>query len=169
MKARREKGIIKQGLPKYYKHWAGNFDTQPVEVHEKEGFFDLVLPDGFDEELQVLGDIFFDTENNYFTYPVLDIEIDLEAEKTTRKAELKQAVENELMAALGVGALEHLILDGAVPQSFKDIVINLRAWEAQIYAQIDAFTDEKEMKKFKIKEEDVNSAKETLKAGRKNI
>lgn len=168
MKARIENGRVKRyvNLPKYYKHWAGNFDEQSAEIHEQEGFFEIVFPD-FDTDLQTLGALLFNEDLGVFTYPVIDIDIDLEEEKQVKKGELKRAIEDKLILALGVGVLEKLALGIPIPQDTKDLINNLRAQEEATITLIEAFTDPKKLKKFKIKPEDIENSENALKATRK--
>jgi hypothetical protein len=76
MKARNENGtiILYPVLPiNYGSETLGcplvDFNTMPTEVHESEGFFDVVVPE-FDGYTQQLSPIFFDQENKIFTYTV---------------------------------------------------------------------------------------------------
>jgi len=57
-------------------------------------------------------------------------------------------------------------LGEVIPQSYKDTVLYLRGWEAQTIADIDAMADPQIMRKYKIRQEDVEQSKEILKAGR---
>lgn len=49
----------------------GGFDKLPDEVHRQEGFYPLVTP--AITETQKLGDLYFDEENEQFTYNVIDL------------------------------------------------------------------------------------------------
>jgi hypothetical protein len=72
MKAREENGRIKMyvQLPKTWKNHL-NFSQADEELQKQEGFYDVENPQ-FNPDLQVLGPIFFDEENEVFTYPVVD-------------------------------------------------------------------------------------------------
>lgn len=73
MKARIEEGQIKiyGTLPKDFKHYL-NFAQADETLLKAEGFYDVVMPE-YDPENQKLGDIFFDEENEIFTYPVVSL------------------------------------------------------------------------------------------------
>lgn len=87
MKAKIIDGKIKQGLPKYYKHWAGGFNTLPDIIHEQEGFYHVIKP-SYNNILQYLGEIYQD--GNTFTYPVLQRVLDsLNNIKLRKYSELK--------------------------------------------------------------------------------
>ena len=88
MKARMINGTLEIGLPKNYKHWGGNFDKQSDEVHEAEGFFELITPEEFDAKLQKLGEVFFDEENKVFTYTIVKLPFDLEKKKAELLSQL---------------------------------------------------------------------------------
>ena len=74
MKARIEGGkIIKYNqVPETFqgndKHYLNFRDTTDAEK-ESAGFYDVVVPT-FNSRTQELGDIYFDSDNNQFTYPV---------------------------------------------------------------------------------------------------
>ncbi len=70
MKARIEDEKIKQYpvLPTVWKNYM-NFRAASTELLESEGFFDVVVPDS-DPRTERLGQIFFDNENRYFTFPI---------------------------------------------------------------------------------------------------
>ena len=74
MKARLDNGQIRtyNRIPRVWVplNIVGGFQHQPTSVHESEGFFDVVTPSL--NTYQKLGDIFFDTPNLVFTYPVVD-------------------------------------------------------------------------------------------------
>jgi len=171
MKAKNENGTITfyDKMPSQYQsemlNIAGGFDKMAVQIHQQEGFYDVVTPE-FDNEIEQLGDIYLDENLSVYTYPVINQVIDLVVEKTQRKAELKDNVDRLISEALSVGVLEKLVLGEVIPQSYKDTVLYLRGWETQTIADIDAMTDPQIMRKYKIKQEDVEQSKEILKAGR---
>ena len=72
MKAREDNGQIKiyGQLPKTWKYHL-NFSMADEELQKQEGFYNLVTPQ-FNPDLQELGPIYFDKENEVFTYPVVD-------------------------------------------------------------------------------------------------
>ena len=58
-------------LPKTWKNHL-NFRMADEELQKQEGFYDVVQPE-FNTETQRLGEIYWDEENEVFTYPVNDI------------------------------------------------------------------------------------------------
>lgn len=71
MKAKDYNGTIKvyNQVPKSYGNIVGGFDLLSDSELQGHGFYDVVTPT-FDNRIKELGDIYFDSENNYFTYPV---------------------------------------------------------------------------------------------------
>mgnify|MGYP003117316698 CR=1 FL=1 len=94
MKARENNGIITifRSLPESWDGSSGhivNFRNASTEVLESEGFFDVVKP-SYDSRIEELGEIEFDSENNYYTYPKSDKTISETLAEL--KAQKKQAV-----------------------------------------------------------------------------
>jgi len=58
-------------LPKSFGNIIGGFDLLSDSDLTNHGFFPVVRPT-FDSRIQELGDIYFDSSNNQFTYPVND-------------------------------------------------------------------------------------------------
>lgn len=73
MKARDFNGTIKTyyQLPKSFGNVIGGFDTLTDSELQGHGFYDVVTP-SYDRNTQELGDIYFDSANSRFTYPVND-------------------------------------------------------------------------------------------------
>ena len=71
MKAKDYNGTIKvyKTVPKAYGSIIGGFDLLSDSDLEGYGFYDVVTP-SYDSSIKVLGDIYFDSSNNVFTYPV---------------------------------------------------------------------------------------------------
>jgi len=75
MKARIENNAIRvySKLPSKYTsttlNVVGGFDQLPAEIHQQEGFFDLVTP-AINNETQRLGQIYFNSQEAIFTYAV---------------------------------------------------------------------------------------------------
>jgi hypothetical protein len=81
MKAINKNGVIKTygSAPSQFqgnvKHYAGGFNLLADEEQQAEGLYDVVTPE-YNEKTQELGDIYWDTDNGNFTYPVTDITFD---------------------------------------------------------------------------------------------
>ena len=71
MKAKDYNGTIKvyNTTPKSYGNIIGGFNLLSDSELEGYGFYDVVVPT-HDSRTQELGDIYFDSDNNQFTYPV---------------------------------------------------------------------------------------------------
>jgi len=71
MKAKDYNGTIKiyNTVPKSYGNIIAGFDLLSDSDLETHGFYDVVLPT-FDGRVSELSDIYFDSSNNVFTYPV---------------------------------------------------------------------------------------------------
>ena len=71
MKAKDYNGTIKvyNTVPKSYGSIIGGFDLLSDSDLEGHGFYDVVTPT-YDVRIKELGDIYFDSANSQFTYPV---------------------------------------------------------------------------------------------------
>lgn len=71
MKAKDYNGTIKvySRVPKSYGSIIGGFDLLSDSDLEGHGFYDVVVPT-YDSRIKELGDIYFDSDNSQFTYPV---------------------------------------------------------------------------------------------------
>lgn len=71
MKAKDYSGTIKvyNTVPKSYGSIIGGFDLLSDSDLEGYGFYDVVVPT-YDSRVKELGDIYFDSANSQFTYPV---------------------------------------------------------------------------------------------------
>lgn len=71
MKAKDYNGTIKvyNTVPKSYGSIIGGFDLLSDSDLQGHGFYDVVVPT-YDSRIKELGDIYFDSDNSQFTYPV---------------------------------------------------------------------------------------------------
>lgn len=71
MKAKDYNGTIKvyNRVPKSYGNIIAGFDLLSDSDLEGHGFYDVVIPT-YDSRIKELGDIYFDSDNSQFTYPV---------------------------------------------------------------------------------------------------
>jgi len=71
MKAKDYNGTIKvyNTVPKSYGNIIGGFDLLSDSDLEGHGFYDVVMPT-YDSRIKELGEIYFDSDNSQFTYPV---------------------------------------------------------------------------------------------------
>lgn len=99
MKAKDYNGTIKvyNRVPKSYGNIIGGFDLLSDSDLEGHGFYDVVVPT-YDSRIKELGDIYFDSANSQFTYPVnnktwTESLVDL---KTAKIKEAKQLANDKL-------------------------------------------------------------------------
>ncbi|MFA5636010.1 MAG: hypothetical protein WC977_08890 [Anaerovoracaceae bacterium] len=92
MKAIEINGQIKiySKLPKTWNNIL-NFEKVSIELQQQEGFYDVVVPE-FNTEFQYLGEIYFDANDEVFTYPVIDI---TQEELDERKEQELDAMDRE--------------------------------------------------------------------------
>lgn len=99
MKAKDYNGTIKvyNTVPKSYGSVIGGFNLLSDSDLQGHGFYDVVVPN-YDRRIQDLGDIYFDTENSEFTYPVNNLTWSetLSELKTQRIKEAKILANDEL-------------------------------------------------------------------------
>tara|TARA_B100001059_G_scaffold215575_1_gene233190 strand:+ start:308 stop:766 length:459 start_codon:yes stop_codon:yes gene_type:complete len=97
MKAIEINGTIKvyRKLPNSWKGVMGNFNKLSDEEIKKYGFYNVVTPD-YNSKAQELSDIFWDENNEVFTYTVNDIEFSETVE------ELKEMQINDLKRKLNL-------------------------------------------------------------------
>jgi len=142
MKARIENNTIKiyGRLPSKYvtdtMNIAGGFDLLPTEIHEQEGFFDVVMPT-FDGKLQRLGEIYFDQEKRVFTYPLEDIVYDLDQLLQRRLDEFDQ-FQKGFRREITELYLEEIAL-GILPEEVKQLIALLRQRRDEIIAELKEF------------------------------
>jgi hypothetical protein len=162
MKAKIIDGVISIGpVPSNYKNYVG-FDKMSDELHTSEGFYPVVSPH-YNPEYQELGELYFDEENEVFTYKVKLQTLNIEEIREAKKAEFKEIVEKKVMNALLVGGLEKLIMGEKIPQELKDKIIALRAREQEVYNAIDSIESPLAMKRFSFDEKEINDHIDGLK------
>lgn len=67
----------------------GGYNKLPNSIHEADGFFDVIVPE-YDNILQYLSEIYFNEENKYFTYDIIDKVFNIDNEKIKKVKELKK-------------------------------------------------------------------------------
>ncbi len=163
MKARYENGQVKfySKLPSKYVsetlNIAGGFHLLPTEIHEQEGFFDVVKPE-YDVVIQELGPIYFDETIRVFTYPVVDRVFDLEELKSNLMAEF-DVVLNEFAVIISRCRLVH----DPEPQGLLDAIEQARITRRATLMAINNLSTIEEALAFHIKQEDVDALKELFK------
>ena len=83
---------VSNGIPNKFKwsggYVAGNGSNIPMNKLKAMGWKEVITPE-YDKDIQELGDVYFDSPNNSFTYPVIDKKISktlsqLKGEKISR-------------------------------------------------------------------------------------
>lgn len=101
MKARIEnnKIVLYNNIPKKLENSIsgcvlGNYDKLSKNIHELDGFYDIVEPE-YDPILQEVNYIYFDENNKIFTYKVIDKNFNLNVEKNKKIKKLKELSNEE--------------------------------------------------------------------------
>lgn len=167
MKARIEnsKIVIYGKLPSKYRsetlNIAGGFDKLPTEIHEQEGFYDVLIP-VYDNEIEKPGDVYFNAIYNSFTYPVISIQFPtLEDAKARKITELKDAVKDLYQSIQWYVEMKRMN-DEAIPTVVKDKIKTIKTKYDQLKAQIYALTTVVDVIKFKLPYDQVETLKSQL-------
>ncbi len=137
---------------------ASGFYKLSDEKHESEGVFKVVMPE-YDEENQELGNIFFDEENNYFTYPVDDIVFDFDELYDAFISAFESVMDmfNALILRCErIQGTENADLNAATAATLQmqsTVMTNVQAIKA--LNETDPDTALAEMKAFRVRDEDV--------------
>lgn len=83
--------FVTENLPKAFntgeKMFVGKFDEQPESFLKSVGWYDLVVPDGYDSLLHKLGDYRFENEFERYTYILIDLSQQEKDDKLDNKDE----------------------------------------------------------------------------------
>lgn len=127
---------------------AGNADKMPLSKLRDLGLKDVITPD-YDKHTQELGEIFFDSANNSFTYPVIDkpIKETLSELKSRQISRIKEWASQEL-SKTDWAVIRKLDTGQDIPdtiQAARDAVrLNMSAYEAEV----NALTKKKDVLKY---------------------
>ena len=144
-------GAIKRftKIPKAWGNVICGYDTLSSSIWEEAGFYNVVTP-SYDSNTQSLGDLEFDSDNNVFTYPVIDRTwSQTVAELKTQKIDnLKSIYGNEL------GKTDWYIIRAqegiAAPQDIIDARAALRTDCATKEDEINALSTKKSVVSYSI-------------------
>ncbi len=166
MKAKITNGQIKKyaKMPKYFAHFAGNFDTQPDEVHEKFGFYPVVVPE-FNPALQAIGNIFFDKANKVFTYPVISKKFDLEELKSNHRQCVLDVIREVSQIASDIKNIYDplRISPDSIPANFKNLVAQVLPLRQRAMQEIDQLKTVEEALEYVVRGPQVVGYIETMK------
>ncbi len=165
MKARIENGVIKVfgALPGDFGNIL-NFKNADTATHKSHGFFDVVEP-AFDPDLKQRTELYFDAQNEVFTYGVTDRLIDMEQEKQRKLLEFEKEFDSkrhELMLAT-----YELVIDALrenLPQDVVSLYDQLKTMK-QVYVQeieSRSLLGVKELKSYKVQPLDSQAVSQAI-------
>ena len=107
-------------LPKSWGNIIGGFNTLSDEEAKEYGFYDVVSPD-YDNATQSFGDIYFDSNNEVFTYSVEDITFnETLAELKESKIESLRDYTNKKLAETDWYVIRNAERSIDIPQDIQD-------------------------------------------------
>lgn len=153
MKAKQINGQIVFGVPKFYTtettSYVGDFDKQSNEVHEAEGFFEVVTPE-YDPETEVLSELYFSEVNRVFTCDVMPRVFDLEELRAQRLSEFSAVLDQ-----FAVLITKAKLITGDDDPVLNAAIAQTRQMRIDTLAAIRTIDNVEAMRAFRIKEEDV--------------
>lgn len=156
MKAKIENGIIKVygAVPGEYKNIM-NFRKADDDVHKAHGFYDVVASE-FDPDYWRLGEMYFDTEDQVFTYELVQVPVEEVQIKLIHDFEMaKKQTRTELLEALLDKMIE--LHRNELPEGLVQLWDALLSENQRVNHAIDdlAENDPDTLRKFRIRQEDV--------------
>jgi len=164
MKAKIINGEIKRysEMPKYFKNWAGSFNTQSNEIHEQNGFFDVVNPEIDSDTEERDGQIFFDNVKKVFTWLVKNKTLPTLTEaKELKIRELKDAVKG-LYTDVQAYVIEKQIHGETIPVVVKNKIKSIRTNYNSIKDEINALNTVVVVIRFKLPYNAIKTLREKL-------
>jgi hypothetical protein len=132
--------IARSGIPSHFTRengegfWGG-YETR-TDLHFEDGWRDEVIPE-YDPYTQCLGSLYYDQVNDYCTYEVVDLEIDLESEKQVHFNDL-----NLLRREISILVTEIRLTNDPEPQALVEMAPMVRGLYAFAKQEIQALTAE---------------------------
>lgn len=152
MKAKDYNGTIKIGLPKSYGKVIGGFDKLSDSELAGYGFYNVNTP-SYNSNTQELGDIYFDSSANEFTYPVNNKTwTETLAELKERKINNLKSIYNNKLAETDWKVTKELELGNTIPQSLKDDRAALRTECNNKESEINALTTKSAVESYTLPE-----------------
>ncbi len=158
MKGKEENGTIKSygKLPSRYKsetlNIAGGFDKLPKEIHEAEGFLDVVKPEIVDTYTEKLGKPYMDYIEKICTYPIEAIILDIEAVRTTTRKYFSDKF-NGITTVISQAQFAIEPGDIGAETAFNEAVGVARQFKTDAMTYINNEDDAKELVKFTVLQE----------------
>jgi len=159
MKVRKENGQIKKysQLPKTWKNHL-NFIHADEELQKQEGFYDLIIPE-YNKKRQYLGDIYFDEENEIFTYLINDIVFNLDDLKKDIMLKF-DVILNDFAVIIARCKFIH---DEPLPEGLQIAISIAKQTRVNTINAINNLNTIEEALNFKIREDDVEYIKSLFK------
>ncbi|WP_297096354.1 hypothetical protein [uncultured Draconibacterium sp.] len=161
MKAKEENGQVKfyKKLPSRYRsetlNIAGGFNKLPKEIHEAEGFFDVVKPEIVDPAVETLGKPYIDHEKKICTYSVEAIVLNIDEVRANKRKYFIDKFNRVATVITQAG----LAIDPNDPESvtlYDQKVAIARQFKIEAMNYIATENDPSRLVKFRVQEEDVN-------------
>jgi hypothetical protein len=153
--------IVMSGIPGHFERedgeefWGG-YENR-TDIHYEDGWRDEVIPE-FDPLVQYLGAAFYDAENDVVTYPVLQMVIDVEAEKARLLSEFT-GVKREIVSLI----MEAQLSNDPVPEGLQNLMSITRQINIRVKEDIASLTEEDVMK-FRLRTPEFYQLVEAIKA-----
>tara|TARA_X000001382_G_scaffold125863_1_gene111848 strand:- start:63 stop:533 length:471 start_codon:yes stop_codon:yes gene_type:complete len=152
MKAIQINGAIKKytTIPKAWGNTIGGFDLLSSTEWEASGFYDVFTPN-YNSNTQYLGDLEFDSENNVFTYPVINKTwTQTVAELKSQKIKNLKGIYNRKLAETDWVIVRDTELGNTTDQSILDDRAALRTECTTKEAEINALTTKKAVVSYSL-------------------
>ena len=146
-------GAIKtyNNLPKSWGKIIGGFNTLLDEEVEEYGFYNVVTPD-YNSSIQKLGNIYFDSDNEVFTYSVEDITFNQTiSELKESKIESLRNDTNRKLAETDWYVIRKAERDIDVPQDIQDFRNTILSEHNTQESEINALSTKKSVVSYELK------------------
>ena len=143
---------VSNGIPNKFKwsggYVAGNGSNIPMGKLKAMGWKDVITPE-YDNELQELGEIYFDSPNNSFTYPVIDKKISktLSQLKEEKLSRIKEWASSELKQT-DWAIIRKLDTGKEIPASIQEHRDEVRSTMSTLEDSLNSLTKKKDVIKF---------------------
>jgi hypothetical protein len=153
MKAININGEIKlySSLPKSWGNIIGGFNTISDSEAESHGFFNVVTPE-FNKQTETLSDMYFDTDNNVYTYNVVDLVFnETLAELKESKIESLKEYTNEQLAETDWYIIRKTERNIDIPQDVQDLRAGIISANDTKENEINALTTKAEVVSYEYR------------------
>lgn len=138
-------------LPKSWGNIIGGFNTLSDEEAKEYGFYDVVSPD-YDNAVKILGDIYFDEDNEVFTYSVENITFnETLAELKEGKIESLKNYTNKKLAETDWYVIRSAERSIDIPQDVQDARTEILSQHNTSESEINALSTKKSVVSYEFK------------------